>query len=86
MYWTDREQEFRLRRPLGVMSAVVHLADNEGLADEGLLLVEKRTCRLAAFGQSSELLVPLDRELLEEIVELERGRLSAFEDTFDKGR
>jgi hypothetical protein len=32
------------------------------------------------------LLVPLDRELLEEIVELEVDRLSAFEGSFDKGR
>ena len=52
--------------------------------DEGLLLGAKRTCRLS-FGQASELSVPLDWELLEEIVELEGGRLSAFEDSFDKG-
>jgi hypothetical protein len=39
----------------------------------------KRTCRLS-FGQASELSVPIDRELLEEIVELEVGRLSAFEE------
>ena len=53
--------------------------------DEGLLLGAKRTCRLS-FGQVSELSVPLDRELLEEIVELEGGRLPAFENSFDQGR
>ncbi len=50
--------------------------------DEGLLLGAKRTCRLS-FGQASELLVPLDRELLEEIVELKRSRLFTFENGFD---
>jgi hypothetical protein len=53
--------------------------------DEGLLLGAKRTCRLS-FGQASELSVPVDRELLEEIVELEGGRLPAFENSFDQGR
>ena len=37
--------------------------------------MEKRTCRLAAFGQSSELLVPLDRELLQEVIKFEGARL-----------
>ena len=46
----------------------------------------KRTCRLFPFGQASELSIPLDWELLEEIVEREGGRLSAFEDSFDKAR
>jgi hypothetical protein len=45
----------------------------------------KRTCHLS-FGQASELSVPLDWELLQQIVELEVGRLSAFEDSFDKAR
>ena len=53
--------------------------------DVGLLLRAKQTCRLF-FGQVSELSVPLDRELLEEIIELEGGRLPAFENSFDQGR
>ena len=53
--------------------------------DEGLLLGAKRTCR-SVLGQCLELLVPAYRELLEEIVELEGVRLSAFEYSFDKGR
>src|SRR3979490_2492695 len=36
-----------------------------------------------SFGQASELSVPFDWELLEEIVEFEVGRLSAFENSFD---
>ena len=39
-----------------------------------------------SFGQASELSVPFDWESLEEVVELEVGRLSAFEDSVDKGR
>ncbi len=58
-----------------------HQSDDDG----GLLLGAKRTCRLS-FHQASELPVPLDRELLQEIVELEVGRLPAFEDRFNKGR
>jgi len=54
--------------------------------DEGPLLEAKRTCRLFRFGQASELSVPLDWELPKEIVEFEGGRLSAFEDSFEKGR
>src|SRR6266436_10082792 len=50
---------------------------------ECLLLREaKRTCRLFRFGQPSALLLPLDRELFEQIVELKSGRMFAFEDGF----
>ena len=45
-----------------------------------------RICRLAAFGQFSELLTPLDRELLQQIIEFESGRLLACEDGFDERR
>jgi hypothetical protein len=47
--------------------------------------MEKRTCRLAAFGQSSELLVPLDRELLREVIKFEGGRLPPLENGVDDG-
>ena len=36
-----------------------------------------------SFGQASELSFPSDRELLEEIVELKRGRLFALQNSFD---
>ncbi len=36
-----------------------------------------------SFGQASELSFPSDRELLEEIVELKRSRLFAFENCLD---
>jgi len=50
--------------------------------DEGLLLGAKRTCRLS-FGQVSELSAPLDRELLEEIVELLVERVDLQPDGID---
>src|SRR5258705_10012717 len=58
------------------------LFGHRGDDDEGLLLGAKRTCRLS-FGQVSELSVPLDRELLEERIELEARRLPAFENGLD---
>jgi hypothetical protein len=63
----------------------VALFGHGAMSDLSPLSGAKRTCRLS-FGQVSELSVPLDRELLEEIVELEVGRLSTFEDGLDKGR
>jgi hypothetical protein len=44
-------------------------------ADEGPLLEAKRTCHLPTCGEASELLVPRDWELREEVIELESGRL-----------
>ena len=64
------------------MSLLLALFGHRSDDDEGLLLGAKRTCRLS-FGQASELLVPFDRELLEEIVELKRSRLFTFENDFD---
>ena len=72
----------RLRWRLLHLALFGHRRDD----DEGPLFEAKRTCRLFRFGQASELSVPLDWELPEEIVEFEGGRLSAFEDSFDKGR
>ena len=71
----------RLRWRLLHLALFGHRRDD----DEGPLFEAKRTCRLFRFGQASELSVPLDWELPEEIVEFEVGRLSAFEDSFDKG-
>jgi hypothetical protein len=48
------------------------------------LLGAKRTCR-STLGQHLELVVPLDRELLQQIIELKGGRLPPFEDGFDDG-
>ena len=67
------------------MSASGALFGHRSDDDEGLLLGAKRTCRLS-FSQVSELSVPLDRELLKEIVEFEGRRLPAFENSFDQGR
>ena len=38
---------------------------------------------ILVLGQHPKLLIPFDRELLEELAELEGGRLSAFENSFD---
>jgi hypothetical protein len=43
-----------------------------------------RTCR-STLGQHLELVVPLDRELLQQIIAVKGGRLSPFEDGFDDG-
>jgi hypothetical protein len=65
-----------------VTSEIGHFSDVEAMTTKVRLLGAKRPCRLS-FGQASELLGPFDRELLQEIVELKDGRLSAFENGFD---
>ncbi len=75
----------RFASPISQMSVPGALFGHRSDGDEGPLLGARRTRRLS-FGQASELSIPVDRELLEEIFELEVGRLSAFEDSFDKGR
>jgi hypothetical protein len=52
--------------------------------DECPLLGTRRTCRLFTFGEAADLLVSLDRELPQQIVELEGSRrLPTFENGFD---
>jgi hypothetical protein len=50
------------------------LGDVEGLPDEDPLLGERRTRRLPNFVEAADLLVPLDRELRQQIVEF-KGEL-----------
>jgi hypothetical protein len=63
-----------------------HLSDTKGRRRMSGFWDKART-RHSILGHCLQLFVPFDRELLEEIVELEVGRLSAFEDivtTFER--